>query len=256
MLVTTFIPDDNRIGVFTSAPAWYDGMWSPIVGCTAVSPGCASCVSATYAAADSGTGRAMDGLGERMADGRGRWTGSVRLAPIDEPSDGRGQALFVVPMSDLFHEDVPDAYRKKMFDLMEIYPQHTYLVLTKRTKAAYNWFRQYQAPASMWLGVSVEDQQRADERISDLLHSRVKHRWLNCEPLLGPIEIENQMIERLDWIAAGAEFGPQARSANAEWFDSLREQCTAAKVPFYLKGMLDGQEHRDRPWIDAAGLKR
>ena len=102
-------------------------------------------------------------------------------------------------------------------------------------------------PPGIWLGVSVEDQERADERIPDLLASPASVRFLSCEPLLGPVDlmevIPNPLIwspvhgiERsLDWVIAGGESGPRARPAHPDWFRSLRDQCATAGVPFFFK---------------------
>jgi protein gp37 len=112
---------------------------------------------------------------------------------------------------------------------------------------------------NVWLGVSVEDQAAADERIPILLDMPAAVRWLSCEPLLGPLDLArlrppgctwlNAMtgdmhagpsvfreFERgIDWIVAGGESGPGARPMHPDWARALRDQCTAAGVPFLFK---------------------
>lgn len=116
---------------------------------------------------------------------------------------------------------------------------------------------------NVWLGVSVEDQATADERIPLLLQCPAAVRWLSCEPLLGPVDLEyacslanidagktwgtsaNAMrmamairygeASRLDWVVTGGESGPGARPMHPDWARSLRDQCAAAGVPFFFK---------------------
>lgn len=111
-------------------------------------------------------------------------------------------------------------------------------------------------PPGIWLGVSVEDQPRADERIPDLLATPAAMRFLSCEPLLGPVDLTNldgparasgahgwsaiwkgNAIGRpwIDWVIVGGESGPRARPAHPDWIRSLRDQCAAAEVPFFFK---------------------
>lgn len=112
---------------------------------------------------------------------------------------------------------------------------------------------------NVWLGVSVEDQKTADERIPFLLETPAAVRWLSVEPLLGPIELSDvtkrsDAVRRLGkgsfdgihWVVVGGESGPKARPMNPEWARSLREQCTAAGVPFFFK------QHGE--WIDEDNL--
>lgn len=116
-----------------------------------------------------------------------------------------------------------------------------------------------------WLGVSVEDQKRADLRIPALLASPAAVRWISAEPLLGPVDLtrisrpSRQQPElvwdvlnqrygvpgrwqapmtaeaRLDWVVVGGESGPGARPMHPEWARSLRDQCTAAGVAYLFK---------------------
>jgi protein gp37 len=103
---------------------------------------------------------------------------------------------------------------------------------------------------NVWLGVSVEDQQRADERIPDLLATPARRRWLSCEPLLGPVDLKGSIYARVEgdirrrpmrtapyicWIVAGGESGPGARPMQPDWARSLRDQCATAAVPFFFK---------------------
>lgn len=122
---------------------------------------------------------------------------------------------------------------------------------------------------NVWLGVSVEDQQRADERIRDLVAVPASVHFLSCEPLLGPLEdltttigtamldedVLGKKLHGVDWIIIGGESGPGAREMKVEWAWSIIEQCRAAKVAVFLKqmGSKPTTDHRTRPdgedWI-------
>jgi protein gp37 len=113
---------------------------------------------------------------------------------------------------------------------------------------------------NVWLGVSVENQAAADERISQLLQCPAAVRWLSCEPLLGPINFrwapyahlakgqsyrqaleangsanEYDALRKIDWVVVGGESGAGARPMHPEWAESLRDQCAGASVPFFFK---------------------
>lgn len=97
---------------------------------------------------------------------------------------------------------------------------------------------------NVWIGVSVEDQQRADERVPDLLASPAAVRFLSCEPLLGPVDLkwslyldpaDNDHRTAIDCVIAGGESGPNARPMHPDWARSLRDQCQVAGVPFFFK---------------------
>lgn len=95
--------------------------------------------------------------------------------------------------------------------------------------------------SNVWIGVSVENQDAADQRIPELLATPAAVRFLSCEPLLGEIDLlkaspnARSLAEDLDWIISGCESGPGARSCDIAWHRSLRDQCAAAGVPFFLK---------------------
>jgi protein gp37 len=157
-------------------------------------------------------------------------------------------------MSDLFHEDVPFEFIRRVFMRMRNTPQHTYQILTKRPKVAILFFEEmknrgstigYDILQNVWVGVSVEDQQTADERIPLLRHIPASVKFLSCEPLLGHIDLINLRNGRSDafnpgdaginWVICGGESGPGARPMHPDWARSIRDQCAAAGVPFFFK---------------------
>lgn len=103
---------------------------------------------------------------------------------------------------------------------------------------------------NVWLGVSVEDQKTANERIPLLLDTPAAVRIVSCEPLLGPIDIEALWSRRtyrgdtvsgymdyddIDWVIVGGESGPGARPCNVEWIRSIVRQCKEAGTPVFVK---------------------
>ena len=204
--------------------SWTDIVWNPVVGCTKVSAGCKNCYAAT--------------LHERRHEAwkAGRFPGAppqyhapfsqVQLLPerLERPLHWRKpRRVFVNSVSDLFHENVPDAYLDRIFAVMALSGEagHVFQILTKRPArmASYLEGRDFCDPANeafdrfvrplsedlflageitwplenVWLGTSVEDQRAADERIPHLLRTPAAVRFLSCEPLLGPVDLADYM---------------------------------------------------------------
>lgn len=247
---------------------WTDATWNPVTGCTKVSQGCKHCYAKHQAwprlAASPNTvytGRAFEDVRchpERL-DQPLRWT--------------KPRRIFVNSMSDLFHESVPDEFIDQVFAVMALARQHTFQVLTKRPERMLAYLtggegidvvsnrvrweavrldnkRWCEKPSrhwplsNVWLGVSVEDQATADERIPLLMQTPAAVRWISAEPLLGPVNIERYVLRfvrgqavpvYLDWVVVGGESGPGARPMHPAWALALRDQCVAAGVPFLFK---------------------
>lgn len=242
---------------------WTDATWNPVTGCTKVgTPGCDHCYAETFA--------------ERWRGTKGHYfeTGfDVQLRPdkLGLPLRWtKPRRIFVNSMSDLFHDKVPDEYIARVFAVMALAPRHTFQLLTKRhgrmrslLNSAYflqavgrvwaeppsDWPlpRDWRVPVwplpNVWLGVSAEDQKRADHRIPALLDTPAAVRFVSAEPLLGPIDLHADPIGKdsvfwighLDWVIVGGESGPSARPMHPDWARSLRDQCIGAGVPFLFK---------------------
>ncbi|WP_225638159.1 DUF5131 family protein [Streptomyces solaniscabiei] len=264
---------------------WTDSTWNPVTGCTKVSPGCDNCYAEAFAERWRGTD------GHHFENG---FDITLRPDRLTLPLTWRTpRRVFLDSMSDLFHTDIPDAYIARVFAVMALAPQHTFQVLTKRhgrmkallsrpafwhlvadqgrkhfTGCQQDWL----AAGAMlggkplphvWLGVSVEDQKRADLRIPALLETPAAVRFLSCEPLLGPVWInehiwevcvccdgeghdeacarcadghcESGHIRKLDWVIVGGESGRSARPMHPDWARSLRDQCKQNHVRFFFK---------------------
>lgn len=202
---------------------WTEATWNPVTGCTKVSPGCAHCYAETFAERFRGVpGHPY----ERGFD--------LQLRPerLKQPLEWtRPRLIFVNSMSDLFHEDVPIDFIRSVFDTMQSADWHTFQILTKRSRRLAELAQLLPWPDNVWMGVSVENQ-RWTSRIDDLREVPAKVRFLSCEPLLGPLNLD---LRGIAWVIVGGESGARARPMKAEWARSIRQQCRDAGVPFFFK---------------------
>lgn len=254
---------------------WTHRTWNPVRGCSRVSEGCRNCYAERIAARYSGTHLPFYGFA-RSADAHGgiRWTGRVELIreKLDEPLGWKEpQRVFVNSMSDLFHEKLANREIARVFATMADAKQHTFQVLTKRASRMLDWTTRKsvreESPArfsvwplpNVWLGVSVEDQATADERIPPLLQTPAAIRFVSYEPALGPVDFSSWLNGReehgspfsdppartvggcvgwtppLDWLIVGGESGPGARPFDVQWARDTVEQCRGADVPVFVK---------------------
>jgi len=142
------------------------------------------------------------------------------------------QTIFVNSMSDLFHEDVPDEFIFRIFDIMCRANWHCFQVLTKRSKRLIDLNPRLPWMQNIWMGVSVEDQNHTF-RIDHLRRTGASVKFISLEPLLGPIP--RISLEEIDWVIVGGESGPRSRPMKESWVVDIRNQCQKIKVPFFFK---------------------
>lgn len=211
-----------------SAIEWTDTTWNPVTGCTKISPGCDKCYAARFSERFRGvpghpfeTGFDLTLRPERL------------LQPL---SWKRPRMIFVNSMSDLFQKEIPKAHISAVFDTMETAEWHIYQVLTKRSsllkKFINDRYTTHKAPSHMWFGVSVENEP-ATSRIAHLQASNASIRFLSIEPLIAPVGKLD--LRGIDWVIVGGESGPGARPMDPHWAIDIRNQCIAARVPFFFK---------------------
>lgn len=203
---------------------WTEATWNPVTGCTKVSPGCKHCYAERMASRLRAMGVPQYKDGFKLA-----------LHPDVLPLPLRirkPRTFFVNSMSDLFHKDVPLAFVRQVFDVMQSASQHTFQVLTKRPEIAAARAPSLPWPANVWLGTSVENALYA-RRIETLVTIPAAVRFLSLEPLLGPIP--RLPLGGIHWVIVGGESGPGARPMKPEWVLSIRDQCLAKAVPFFFK---------------------
>lgn len=223
---------------------WTQSTWNPVVGCSKVSDGCAHCYAERMAKRLAAMARAKVALGEspgrtgnyaKVINGKGRWNGEVYLddAALDDPLRWRlPRVIFVNSMSDLFHENVPLSFVRKVFDVMQRCPQHTFQILTKRPERAAEYSPDLYWPNNVWMGTSVENV-AVTNRVRHLRRTHARVKFLSVEPLLGPIP--RLPLEGIDWVIVGGESGPGARPVNADWVRQIRDRCVSRQVPFFFK---------------------
>jgi protein gp37 len=289
-----------------SAIEWTSHTWNFVTGCTKVSEGCRNCyITTTVPFRVAGRRFDHDGIGAttgvQLHSDRLHWPLTKWKTPAQ---------IFVNSLADLFHDEVPDRFIADAFAVMSLATQHTFQVLTKRPArmrallrsgnfwAATNAARMARgvsvlpggAPLvlpNVHLGVSVESQQWADIRIPQLLGTPAAVRWLSCEPLLGPVDLDqprcddhdrlevvadatgqewcahcagdgfsgelsyghwlNPLNGGIQWVVCGGESGRGARPMHPDWARKLRDQCAASDVPFFYKQWGQHAPVTDRP---------
>lgn len=265
---------------------WTDATWNPITGCSVVSPGCTNCYAMTLAGTRLKHHPTRAGLTRESKAGP-VWTGEVRFnaTVLDQPLRWRRpRMIFVCAHGDLFAEGVPDMWIDKIFAVMALAPQHTFQVLTKRPERMRAYFADTEEERrcgkitaeiakilpnspfrrvrmseviagplrNVWLGVSVEDQRRANERVPVLLDTPAALLWISGEPLLGPLTVVQIPREP----NAQDRAMPGFAKVTSFWINALNG-CEGITYPDGLGGVMELErsepKHRALGWIVAGG---
>lgn len=275
---------------------WCDHTFNPWEGCTKVSPGCANCYAEARNKRWAGGANWGKGAPRRRTSEANwrqplKWDREAEKAYLSAAhSTGAGERIkfirprvFCASLADWLDDEVPIEWLAELLALIKDTPYLDWLLLTKRPE---NWRSRLAemlrmrvsegsrgvdqcsgialaalwlnggAPANAWIGTTVEDQKRADERIPVLLSIPARVRFLSCEPLLGPVNLERvefgprpnhtpqscltptwmgRFDAKINWVICGGESGHGARPMHPDWARSLRDQCQAAGVPFFFK---------------------
>lgn len=207
-----------------SAIEWTESTWNPLTGCTKISPGCKHCYAERMALRLQAMGQPNYSNGFKL---------TIHNHILELPlSWKQPQMIFVNSMSDLFHEDVPPEFIRKVFDVMHRATWHTFQVLTKRSACLLEIDGELDWPENVWMGVSVENDHYT-YRIDHLRRTHAQIKFLSLEPLLGSLPHLN--LEGINWVIVGGESGPKARPMDREWVIDIRDQCLKAGVPFFFK---------------------
>lgn len=220
--------------------SWCDATWNVVTGCAIKSPACASCYAMKLAGTRLRHTPSRQGLTIATMAGP-VWNGEVRFNEqwLDQPLRWRKpRDVFVIAHGDLFYERVPIEWQHRINIVMRRAAQHRMLVLTKRPEVMFDFMSKCSPMPHIWLGVSVEDQVRADER-HDALEALAAfgwNTWVSYEPALGAVEWEPWSFIR--WLVSGGESdsdGKSARPSHPDWHRAARDFCLAHDIPFHFK---------------------
>jgi len=223
-----------------SSIEWTDHTFNPWWGCAKVSPGCEHCYAESWA---KRVGENIWGTqNSRRFFTDKHWNEPLRWN-TDAASAKQRKRVFCASMADVFESRTDlDPWRSRLWALIAKTPWLDWLLLTKRPQnieTRVPWTNTW--PSNVWLGTTVEDQVRANERLPILLKFPAKCRFLSCEPLIGPVDLslwtqnQSKFLNTIDWVIAGGESGSHARAMLPGWATKLRDQCQQAGIPFHFK---------------------
>lgn len=219
---------------------WTDHTFNPWIGCQKVSPGCDHCYA--EAMMDHRYGRVQWGpKGERIRTSQSNWRKPsqwARHAGHFQELHGRRQRVFCASLADVFDNKAPLGARDDLWNLIRSTPGLDWLLLTKRPG---NMAKMLPADwgsgwANVWLGTTCEDQDRYDYRWAVLSATPAVVHFISYEPACGPLWLPGSH-DQPDWIICGGETGTGARVLDPEWARSLKTQCAAYGIPFFMKQM-------------------
>lgn len=248
---------------------WTDHTFNPWEGCQKVGPGCDHCYAETRNARFAGGTAINWGPGApRRRMSVANWRKPLQWNKQHAEffaQHGRRQRVFCASLADVFDNAVDPAWRRDLFDLIELTPNLNWLLLTKRIGNVFEMVARARSHDwlagrdNVWLGATIVNQEEAERDIPKLLAVPARVRFLSMEPLLGAVYLRNIPIgnhhddlgfprdytvfdplhsiarKRIDWVIVGGESGPGARPMHPDWARNLRDQCVAAGVPFLFK---------------------
>ncbi|WP_027127957.1 DUF5131 family protein [Fusobacterium perfoetens] len=226
---------------------WTEETWNPITGCTPISEGCKNCYAKKMA-------KRLKAMGnKRYING---FVPTFHEEILELPLKWKkSRMVFVNSMSDIFHENIKDEEIEKIFKIMNLAKEHTFQVLTKRSKRMVELSKKLNFTDNIWMGVTVENKDSL-YRINDLLKIKCKIKFLSCEPLLE--DLEDVKLKGIDWVIVGGESGTKAREIKKEWVENLLKKCREENISFFFKqwggfnkkkngNLLNGKQYLEYP---------
>lgn len=203
---------------------WTEATWNPCTGCTKISAGCANCYAERMT-------RRLTAMG--VPKYRNGFKLACHPAELNIPYTWKNSKMvFVNSMSDLFHDEIPFDFIKRVFEVMNDCPQHIFQILTKRSENLLKYAFALNWTPNIWMGVTVENEHNK-HRINDLIKTPAHLKFLSLEPLLSPLDNLNLMD--IDWVIVGGESGPGSRPIKEEWVIDIKTQCENQDIPFFFK---------------------
>ena len=252
-----------------SSIEWTDHTFSPWEGCQRVSPGCEHC----YAEARDTRWHDGENWGpksKRLVHSDSYWRQPYKWDAVAAKA-GERRRVFCASLADVFEDrrDL-DVHRSRLWNLIEATPNLDWLLLTKRPENVLalvpeRW-REYGIPA--WLGVTTENQEYADRRLTVALTIKARLHFASYEPALGPVNFglfgtlpksthpSYTMVHQvLRWIICGGESGPGARPFNVDWARRCVQQCREADVACFVKQLGATVDDPTRGYFPASRLR-
>jgi len=204
---------------------WTEATWNPSAGCTKISAGCKNCYAETMAIRL----QAMNVEGYENG-----FNFNIVESRLNDPLyRKKATVYFVNSMSDIFHEEMPNEYLDKIFEVITDTPQHIYQILTKRSDRMFEYFTNKAIPKNIWLGVTVENKKDGLPRIDKLRRLNATVLFLSVEPLLEDLGVIN--LNNIDWVIVGGESGNRARPMEESWILNIKKQCEENNIAFFFK---------------------
>lgn len=242
---------------------WTDHTFNPWIGCQKVSAACDNCYAEAW---DNRYGGERWGPhATRTRTSESNWNNPMRWDRKAARAGARAR-VFCASLADVFdnHPTVKPEWRAELWRVIRATPNLDWQLLTKRPQnirpfLPRDWGMGY---PNVWLGTTVEDQKTARQRIKHLVAIPAAVRFLSCEPILGPIDLQNVEVEgglydflagdrktstgeiiagpprgvgTVDWVITGGESGPGFREPDMDWYRGLRDQCAETRTPFFFK---------------------
>jgi len=239
---------------------WADMTINPIIGCSKCSQGCDNCYAERFATRLAKNPATRERYSHVVADGKWNGRSHADFSCFDHLPK-KPARIFVGSMGDSFHENILHAVIHEIISLARRDQRHTFMFLTKRPERMRDAILQHGAIENIWLGVTVCNQDEADEKIPILLSTPAAKRFVSIEPMLGKINLrwknyfssspreyreylerkgridQHESLKLLDWVICGGETGHGARQMNPDWARLMRDHCREAGTPFFFKQM-------------------
>lgn len=212
---------------------WTNHTFNPWWGCTKVSEACKFCYAEAWS---KRVGQKVWGhRAPRRFFTEAHWREPLAWSQEAE-EQGLRLRVFCASMADVFEKRSElDAWRTKLWALIEETPNLDWLLLTKRPHLVNQYVPWTKWPHNVWMGTTVENQKNAEARLPELAEIPAAVRFISAEPLLGPLEISGWLGSTINWVITGGESGAKARPSSPSWFRGLLRQCMEAEVPFHFK---------------------